>query len=97
MLTRALAATGHVRMHATVCYIQEPLVEEYTIASQILKLSRADLCELARNSVLISGFTHDVSASMLHQTDYISYILERCNPWPHVANRHISVSQLLSL
>ena len=23
--------------------------------------------------------------------------LERCNPWPHVANRHISISQLLSL
>jgi len=22
--------------------------------------------------------------------------LERCNPWPHVANRHISISQLLS-
>jgi len=21
------------------------------------------------------------------------YLLERCNPWPHVANRHISVSQ----
>ena len=28
----------------------------------------------------------------------IHYIaLERCNPWPHVANRHISMSQLLSL
>ena len=24
-------------------------------------------------------------------------ILEHCNPWPHVANRHISISQLLSL
>jgi len=22
--------------------------------------------------------------------------LQRCNPWPHVANRHISISQLLS-
>jgi len=22
--------------------------------------------------------------------------LERCNPWPHVANRHMSISQLLS-
>ena len=27
----------------------------------------------------------------------VSYALEQCNPWPHVANRHISVSQLLSL
>ena len=24
-------------------------------------------------------------------------VLEHCNPWPHVANRHISISQLLSL
>ena len=24
-------------------------------------------------------------------------LLQRCNPWPHVANRHISISQLLSL
>jgi len=24
------------------------------------------------------------------------YTLERCNPWPHVANRHMSISQLLS-
>jgi len=23
--------------------------------------------------------------------------LQRCNPWPHVANRDISISQLLSL
>jgi len=23
--------------------------------------------------------------------------LQHCNPWPHVANRHISISQLLSL
>jgi len=25
------------------------------------------------------------------------YVVERWNPWPHVANRHISISQLLSL
>jgi len=29
---------------------------------------------------------------MAHQ-----FILERCNPWPHVTNHHISISQLLSL
>jgi len=55
--------------------VQEPLVEEYTIASQILKLSRVDLCELARNSVLISGFPHDVSlhASSLSSSSSSSY------------------------
>jgi len=33
----------------------------------------------------------------IQRTDAIA-IIERCNyPWPHVANRHISISQLLSL
>jgi len=27
----------------------------------------------------------------------VFHSVERCNPWPHVANRHISISQLLSL
>ena len=35
-----------------------------------------------------------LSASILTP---LSLILDRCYPWPHVANRHISISQLLSL
>lgn len=35
---------------------KEPLVEEYSIAMQVYKLSTADLSEIARNSVLMSGF-----------------------------------------
>ena len=35
---------------------KEPLVEEYSIAMQVYKLSTADLSEIARNSVLQSGF-----------------------------------------
>jgi len=37
-------------------YTKEPLLEEYAIASQVWKLSSTDLCEIARNSVLQSGF-----------------------------------------
>lgn len=37
---------------------QEPLMEEYSIAAQVWKLSSCDMCELARNSVLMSGFPH---------------------------------------
>jgi len=41
------------------------------------------------------------SADALSRTCYtdcrMSIVRERCNPWPHVANRHISISQLLSL
>jgi len=32
-----------------------------------------------------------------HATGKYLLLLERCNPWPHVANRHISITQLVSL
>ena len=35
-------------------------MEEYSIAAQVWKLSSSDMCELARNSVLQSGFPHQV-------------------------------------
>ena len=35
-------------------------MEEYSIAAQVWKLSGVDMCELARNSVLMSGFPHKV-------------------------------------
>ncbi|SGZ49888.1 CIC11C00000004389 [Sungouiella intermedia] len=37
-------------------YTKEPLIEEYSVAAQIYKLSGVDMCELAKNSVLQSGF-----------------------------------------
>lgn len=37
-------------------YTKEPLIEEYSVAAQIYKLSSADMCEIAKNSVLQSGF-----------------------------------------
>ncbi|KAF7680980.1 AMP deaminase [Astathelohania contejeani] len=40
-------------------YTKEPLMEEYSIATQVWKLSSADQCELSRNSVLISNFSHE--------------------------------------
>lgn len=36
-------------------------MEEYSIAAQVWKLSSCDMCELARNSVMMSGFSHSVS------------------------------------
>lgn len=35
-------------------------MEEYSIAAQVWKLSPCDMCELARDSVLMSGFNHEV-------------------------------------
>uniref|UniRef100_A0A0N5CE63 AMP deaminase n=1 Tax=Strongyloides papillosus TaxID=174720 RepID=A0A0N5CE63_STREA len=37
-------------------FTKEPLMEEYSIAVQVWKLSPIDMCELARNSVYQSGF-----------------------------------------
>uniref|UniRef100_T1IRU9 AMP deaminase 2 n=1 Tax=Strigamia maritima TaxID=126957 RepID=T1IRU9_STRMM len=39
-------------------FTKEPLMEEYSIAAQVWKLSSCDMCELARNSVIMSGFSH---------------------------------------
>ena len=39
---------------------REALIEEYSIATQIYRLSSVDTCELAKNSVLQSGFEREV-------------------------------------
>lgn len=37
-------------------FTKEPLIEEYSVAAQIYKLSAVDMCELAKHSVDQSGF-----------------------------------------
>eukprot|EP01028_Stygiella_incarcerata_P006747 TRINITY_DN273_c0_g1_i2.p1 TRINITY_DN273_c0_g1~~TRINITY_DN273_c0_g1_i2.p1 ORF type:complete len:900 (+),score=232.93 TRINITY_DN273_c0_g1_i2:78-2702(+) len=37
-------------------YTSEPLIEEYSVAAQVFAFSVCDLCEIARNSVIQSGF-----------------------------------------
>lgn len=44
--------------------LQEPLMEEYAIAAQLWKLSTCDLCEIARNSVVQSGLSHQVTSHL---------------------------------
>lgn len=46
-------------------FTKEPLMEEYSIAAQVWKLSSCDMCELTRNSVLMSGFTHKIKQNWL--------------------------------
>ncbi len=58
-MTRA-ACAGRAQIHLT----KEPLVEEYSVAAQVWKLTATDLCEIARNSVLHSGFPHQVRAPL---------------------------------
>eukprot|EP01104_Vermistella_antarctica_P008694 TRINITY_DN2197_c0_g1_i2.p1 TRINITY_DN2197_c0_g1~~TRINITY_DN2197_c0_g1_i2.p1 ORF type:complete len:956 (+),score=186.56 TRINITY_DN2197_c0_g1_i2:237-3104(+) len=46
-------------------YTKEPLIEEYSVAAQVYKLSPCDMCEIARNSCLQSGFEPSVKAHWL--------------------------------
>lgn len=46
-------------------------MEEYAIAAQLWKLSTCDVCEIARNSVLQSGLSHQVP---LHPPFYYLFI-----------------------
>ncbi|GLH07892.1 AMP deaminase [Gryllus bimaculatus] len=54
----AAATAAAAAAAVVVLSYQEPLMEEYSIAAQVWKLSSCDMCELARNSVLMSGFPH---------------------------------------
>ncbi|KAL9585113.1 MAG: hypothetical protein Q9212_001710 [Teloschistes hypoglaucus] len=46
-------------------YTKEPLIEEYSVAAQICKLSGTDMCELAQHSVMQSGFEHELKQRWL--------------------------------
>ena len=55
-LNISLSTDDPLQFHFT----KEPLMEEYSIATQVWKMSSCDMCELARNSVVMSGFSHEV-------------------------------------
>ncbi|KAK5174477.1 AMP deaminase [Saxophila tyrrhenica] len=48
-------------------FTKEPLMEEYAVAAQIYKLTAIDMCELAKHSVVQSGFEHSVKQRWLGQ------------------------------
>ena len=59
--------------------MQEPLMEEYSIAAQVYKLHPADMSELARNSVVMSGFEDRVSTGYENGNNQKSKISFRRN------------------
>ncbi|XP_056614384.1 LOW QUALITY PROTEIN: AMP deaminase 2 [Triplophysa dalaica] len=83
-------------------FTKEPLMEEYSIAAQVWKLSSCDMCELARNSVLMSGFSHRAKSYWLG-SDYdkegpVSNDIRRSNvPDIRVAYRHETLCEELHL
>jgi AMP deaminase len=67
-LNVTLSTDGPLQFHHT----QEPLLEEYSIASKVWKLSPNDLCEIARNSVLMSGFDAEFKRERLGKLFFLS-------------------------
>jgi AMP deaminase len=67
-LNVSLSTDGPLQFHHT----QEPLLEEYSIASKVWKLSPNDMCEIARNSVIQSGFDWSFKQSRLGDLFFLS-------------------------
>jgi len=72
-LNVSLSTDDPLLLHIT----KEPLVEEYSIASQIWRFSSTDMCEIARNSVLQSGYEHPYKAHFLG-SEYVNVDGPKC-------------------
>ncbi|KAK8939785.1 AMP deaminase [Platanthera guangdongensis] len=65
-LNVSLSTDDPLQIHLT----KEPLVEEYSIAASVWKLTSCDLCEIARNSVYQSGFSHALKSHWIGKSYY---------------------------
>ncbi|KAL6240307.1 AMP deaminase [Rhinocladiella similis] len=74
-------------------FTKEPLIEEYSVAAQIYKLSSVDMCELAKHSVDQCGFELSLKQRWLGRYCYLPGVLgndvAKCNvPDVREAFRH---------
>ena len=60
-LNVALSSDDPLQFH----YSKEALIEEYSVAKAVWKLTSCDLSEIARNSVTQSGFEHSFKLTWL--------------------------------
>eukprot|EP01062_Namystynia_karyoxenos_P037362 TRINITY_DN271_c0_g1_i2.p1 TRINITY_DN271_c0_g1~~TRINITY_DN271_c0_g1_i2.p1 ORF type:complete len:1622 (+),score=573.31 TRINITY_DN271_c0_g1_i2:82-4866(+) len=60
-LNITLSTDDPLQFHLT----QESLIEEYSIAAKLWKHTTTDLVEMARNSMLMSGFPYSIKANVL--------------------------------
>ncbi|KAJ3084731.1 AMP deaminase [Rhizoclosmatium globosum] len=66
-LNVSLSTDDPLQFHFT----KEPLIEEFSVATQIWKLSSTDQCEIARNSVLQSGWEMQFKKHWLGDTCHL--------------------------
>ncbi|KAI9778516.1 MAG: AMP deaminase [Geoglossum umbratile] len=83
-------------------FTKEPLIEEYSVAAQIYKLTAVDMCELAKNSVMQSGFEHTIKQRWLgndyHLPGVLGNDMSKSNvPNIRVAFRHETLMQELAM
>jgi AMP deaminase len=83
-------------------FTKEPLIEEYSVAAQIYKLSAVDMCELAKHSVEQSGFEHIVKQKWLGRQYHLPGVagndMARSNvPSVREAFRHETLMQELAM
>jgi len=52
-------------------YTKEPIIEEYSIAAQVWKLTATDICEIAFHSALQSGFEPELKRQWLGPKYYL--------------------------
>ncbi|KAI5455542.1 AMP deaminase [Naganishia albida] len=97
-LNVSLSTDDPLQFHLT----KEPLMEEYSVAAQIYKFTPADMCELARNSVVQSGWEMQVKKHWLGKKYYLPGVIgndiDKTNvPNIRLAYRHATLLEELSL
>ncbi|AFR93958.2 AMP deaminase [Cryptococcus neoformans C23] len=97
-LNVSLSTDDPLQFHFTASH----LLEEYSCAAQIYKLTPADMCELARNSVLQSGWEMQVKKHWLGQRWYLPGAagndIHKTNvPTIRLAYRHATLLEELAL
>jgi len=70
-LKRGLKVTLSTESPLQLHFTNEPLAEEYAIAHQVWKLGNVDIAEIARTSVLISGFSHEDKMKFIGENYHI--------------------------
>ncbi|KAF9196764.1 AMP deaminase [Haplosporangium sp. Z 11] len=97
-LNVSLSTDDPLQFHFT----REPLIEEYSVAAQIWKLSGADMCEISRNSVAHSGFENKIKKHWIGKKWYLPGVqgndMEKTNvPNIRMAFRHETLREELDM
>eukprot|EP00997_Jenningsia_sp_PLL12_P003050 NODE_154_length_2354_cov_70.266377_g134_i0.p1 GENE.NODE_154_length_2354_cov_70.266377_g134_i0~~NODE_154_length_2354_cov_70.266377_g134_i0.p1 ORF type:complete len:476 (-),score=189.58 NODE_154_length_2354_cov_70.266377_g134_i0:234-1661(-) len=85
-LNVSLSTDDPLQFHHT----QEPLIEEYSIASKQWKFTAIDMCEIARNSVLQSGYGHLIKEKWLGRLYFLSSSLGNNTKLSHVPDIRVA-------